>query len=127
MKEQPEYHIDEFGHKLWYLPSKGKQYFHKENGPAVELSNGTKQWWLNGELHRLSGPAVEGGDGHLAWFVKGRSHRLDGPAVIWESGHRDWMIEGKKLLTEEIEDWLEENVVDLTTEEGQMAFKLRWI
>jgi hypothetical protein len=29
-----------------------------ENGPAVERSNGTKYWYLNGERHREDGPAI---------------------------------------------------------------------
>lgn len=25
-----------------------KGYFHREDGPAIEYSDGEKQWWLNG-------------------------------------------------------------------------------
>jgi len=32
------------GKKKWY--SKGK--LHREDGPAIELPDGTKQWYLNG-------------------------------------------------------------------------------
>ena len=32
---------------------------HREDGPAVELPEGTRFWFLNGKLHREDGPAVE--------------------------------------------------------------------
>ena len=32
------------GYKIWYLNGK----FHREDGPAVEFANGTKDWFLNG-------------------------------------------------------------------------------
>jgi hypothetical protein len=36
------------GDKHWWL--KGQR--HREDGPAVELSNGDKHWWLKGQRHR---------------------------------------------------------------------------
>ena len=46
--------IDKDRHKAWYKNGK----FHRENGPAIEYSNGNKYWYLNGTLlteqqHRL--------------------------------------------------------------------------
>jgi hypothetical protein len=35
--------IDDKGSKFWFF--KGK--FHRENGPAIEWSNGTKDWYFN--------------------------------------------------------------------------------
>ena len=32
---------------------------HREDGPAVEYADGTREWWLNDERHREDGPAVE--------------------------------------------------------------------
>ena len=103
MEEQPKSYIDEHGSKIWYLPSKGKDYYHRLDGPAVEWKDGSKVWFVDDKLHRLDGPAVEDADGIKYWFV-----------------------DGKRLPTEEVEEWLEENDVDLKTESGQMAFKLRW-
>ena len=45
--------------------------FHREDGPAVEYSNGTKYWWVNGRLHREDGPAIEYADGSKRWYVDG--------------------------------------------------------
>ena len=103
MNEQPEKYTSGRGAKIWYLPSKGKNYYHRLDGPAFEEADGTKYW-----------------------FVDGKVHRLDGPAVEFASGTKAWWINDKELSTEEVEDWLEENNIDLKTEEDQMAFKLRW-
>jgi hypothetical protein len=36
--------IDVFGHKAWYRNGK----LHREDGPAIEYSNGFKVWYING-------------------------------------------------------------------------------
>jgi len=38
--------VDDNGNKFWF---KGNHY-HRENGPAVEFSNGHKAWYLNGKF-----------------------------------------------------------------------------
>jgi len=53
-------------------------------------------------------------------------HRTDGPAVEWNDGTIEWWIDNKHHNGKEMKNWLKENNVDLTTQEGQMAFKLRW-
>lgn len=45
---------------------------HREDGPAVEYTNGTKQWWINGEHHREDGPAVINvSTGTNLWYLNG--------------------------------------------------------
>jgi hypothetical protein len=36
-----------------------------------ERADGTKEWWLNGELHRTDGPAVEEANGTKEWWLNG--------------------------------------------------------
>lgn len=103
MEEQSEVYTDHKGNKFWYLPSKGKDYFHRIDGPALDYIDGSKGWCLNN-----------------------KNHRLDGPAVIYAGLYSMWYIDGKALNTDKVEEWLEENKVDLTTQAGQMAFKMRW-
>ena len=74
--------------------SKGE--LHREDGPAIERDDGTKQWWRNGKLHRLDGPANEWADGNKEWWVNGQRHRGDGPAVIWTSGTKAWWVDGQR-------------------------------
>ena len=36
--------------------------------------NGTKVWYINGNLHREDGPAVEWADGDKVWYINGRNY-----------------------------------------------------
>lgn len=44
---------------------------HREDGPAIELDDGSKFWCMNDDLHREDGPAIES-DGHRDWFALGQ-------------------------------------------------------
>ena len=43
------------GNKGYNIPY-GK--LHRVDGPAIEYSNGTKEWYINGKRHRLDDPAI---------------------------------------------------------------------
>ncbi len=72
----------------WYLNNK----LHRENGPAIEYADGSREWWLNGELHRKDGPAIEDRNGYKAWFLNGKRHREDGPAIENSNGYKAWYL-----------------------------------
>jgi hypothetical protein len=36
------------------------------------MSNGTKVWFLNGNMHRIDGPAFESFNGDKGWFLSGK-------------------------------------------------------
>lgn len=55
------------GNKYWYKDS----LFHRENGPAIELTDGYKKWYINGQLHREDGPAIEYANGYKSWHLNG--------------------------------------------------------
>ena len=82
---------DENGNKFWTLPN-GKR--HREDGPAIEWSNGDKSWWVNNKRHREDGPAVEYIGKYKAWYINGKRHREDGPAVEWDNGDKLWYFKG---------------------------------
>ena len=86
------------GSKHWY--NNDGQY-HRLDGPAIEWSDGSKSWCVNGKLHRLDGPAFEHVNGTKEWWVNGKRHRLDGPAIEALSGHKQWWVNGKKYSEEE--------------------------
>ena len=91
----PQYiYIDESGNKFYYKDKEMKN-LHREDGAAVECSNGYKEWWLNGSLHREDGPAFEYADGYKAWYLNGKRHREDGPAIEWNTGSKEWWLNGK--------------------------------
>ena len=94
MKEQ-YIKINEHGNKLYYS-DKEMTILHREDGPALEYADGSKYWYLNGELHREDGPAVERANGSKFWWLKGKRHREDGPAVEWWDGDNFWFLNGIK-------------------------------
>ena len=55
--------------------------YHREDGPAIEETNGDKWWCRNGQWHREDGPACEWADGSKFWFRNGQYHREDGPLL----------------------------------------------
>jgi hypothetical protein len=82
---------DAEGNKFWYN-EQGQ--LHREDGPAVELANGTIKWYKNGVRHREAEPAVVCVDGHKEWWLNNQRHREDGPAVIEADGSKFWFING---------------------------------
>ena len=46
-----------------------------------------------GQLHREDGPAVEWSTGTRFWYRNGKRHRDDGPAIEWEAGGQEWFEE----------------------------------
>mgnify|MGYP000497014347 FL=1 len=85
------------GEKYWYLHGK----VHRTDGPAMEFPDGTKKWCLNGEYHRTDGPAFEWANGDKYWYNNGKMHREDGPAIEHEDGRKHWYINGVYLTEEE--------------------------
>jgi hypothetical protein len=63
---ESELTINENGNKEWTLPN-GK--LHREDGPAIEYCDGSKEWWVNGNIHREDGPALEWSGGGKNWFL----------------------------------------------------------
>jgi len=78
------------GTKEWYR--NGKR--HREDGPALIFINGRKEWYKYGKFHRDDGPAVEGADGSVKWYIHGKLHREDGPAIIDKYGRKYWYKKG---------------------------------
>lgn len=87
------------GHKEWYL--RGRK--HREDGPAIEKPNGSTEWWVNDRLHREDGPAIEDADGHKEWWVNGKQHREDGPAIIDAQGREFYILNDKQIPKAEFE------------------------
>ena len=99
---------------------------HRTDGPAVEWTTGNYEWWLNGKRHRLGGPAIQTIDGNYWWYMNGQLHRVDGPAVELHKTGNTWYLYNQRIPKHPVEKWIQENSIDLSTPEGQAAFKLRW-
>ena len=98
----------------------------RTDGPAVIFDDGTEEWYQSGKLHRTNEPAVMGSHGRKMWWQNGKLHRVDGPAVVCSDGRKEWWIKHQRLDTQQVEDWIQENSINLSTQEGQTAFVLRW-
>ena len=93
------------GSKEWYVNGE----LHRIDGPAIEVANGDRFWYVNGERHRTDGPAVEQADGRKAWFVNDKRHRTDGPAIEFADGRKAWYIHGKKMSEKQFDKWRAKN------------------
>jgi len=51
-------------------------------------------------------------------------HRLDGPAVIYSKKRKEYWINDKELDTQDVEDWIKENNINLKTKAHQALFML---
>jgi hypothetical protein len=71
--------------------------YHRDDGPAIEWSDGSREWYVNGKNHRLDGPAVEWSDGGREWWVDGKCHRLDGPAIEKSDGRINWWVNDTEI------------------------------
>ena len=78
---------------------------------------GTKEWYLNGDLHREDGPAVEYANGHKEWHLNGKCHREDGPAIELSNGEKYWYLDDVQCTEEEHYNKLNPKAKELTMEE----------
>lgn len=68
-------------------------------GPAIEGSDGSEEWYLNGIRHRLDGPAVTNSDGTKEWWVEGIRHRVGAPAIESNGTSQIWM-DGNQIISD---------------------------
>jgi hypothetical protein len=64
-------------------------------------TNRDKYWYLNDKRHREDGPAIEDSDGTKSWYLNGKLHREDGPAIEYPNGHKEWWLNGNKLTEQQ--------------------------
>ena len=76
-----------------------------KNGRYVDVW-GNVEWFKDGEYHRDDGPANELSYGTKMWYLNGKLHREDGPAIEWHTIGSEWWIDGEKITEEEFNQWL---------------------
>ena len=62
------------------------------------VSHYSTWWYDHGQLHRENGPAVELADGTKMWYHRGRLHRRGGPAVLRLGGSCEYWQNGRMLM-----------------------------
>jgi hypothetical protein len=80
-------------------------------------------WYLNGKLHREDGPAIEHSDGDKAWYLNGQLHRENGPALEWSNGDKSWYLNGEELTEKEFNERMSPEV-ELTLDEIAEKFNI---
>jgi hypothetical protein len=63
---------------------------------TTEDNGHTQKWWLKDQLHREDGPAVERSNGDKYWYLNGKRHRVGGPAIIEAHGNVEWWVNGRR-------------------------------
>ena len=66
-------------------------------GCLINKNNNNTAWFKNGVYHRENGPALEYTEGSKAWFKNGKLHRENGPAVEYSDGDKRWYLNGEEL------------------------------
>ena len=54
-----------------YYSDERKKIMHREDGPAMIHSDGSKEWRINNKLHREDGPAYDYTNGRKGWYLHG--------------------------------------------------------
>jgi hypothetical protein len=70
-KNVPRCEVDMVGDKRWFIEG---HKLHREDGPAVEYTDGTKMWLIDDNFHREDGPAIDRAT-YPQWWYQG--HRLE--------------------------------------------------
>ena len=63
--------VDRYGTRRYYNSA---NQLHRDDGPAVVTTAGTRYWYQNNLLHREEGPAIERNDGTMHWIFHGISY-----------------------------------------------------
>lgn len=69
----------------------------------VQMANRLYNAWYDGDhrYHRDDGPALVLCDGSQYWYRHGSWHRTDGPAIIDPSTGNSWYVNGIPITTDE--------------------------
>lgn len=118
-------HVNPNGVVFWYSDENFTT-LDRTGAPAIEGK--TKQWFVNGKRHREDGPSIEWSSGSKTWYKNGKRHRTDGPAIEYAGGSKEWYLEGK-LMTEHAHAILTAPTQEMTVAkiEAELGYKIKLI
>ena len=67
------HYVDDVGDEIYVVNSR----YHRTDGPAVILNDGSKEWLHYGLMHRADGPARIRPSGDIYWFYEGVHYEYD--------------------------------------------------
>ena len=78
------------------MTSKVKYHFYSDGTVRSKI-------WINEEeqVHRGDGPAVEYSNGRREWYKNGKLHRENGPSLVWYEGSHSYYLNNKEYAKEE--------------------------
>ena len=59
---------------FYYYKDPAHLIIHRDDGPAIEYKNGSKEWWRDGKRHRADGPAVEFVNGENSYWYNNTNY-----------------------------------------------------
>jgi NADPH-dependent ferric siderophore reductase len=69
---------------------------------TVKVDDDKTEWHINGKLHREDGPSVEWSNGTKYWHRNDKLHREDGPAIEWANGNKSWYLHGERVTENDV-------------------------
>jgi hypothetical protein len=76
--------------------------YHNENGPAVERTDGSEEWYIHNRRQSVGGrPSEIRSNGDKLWHQDGKLHRENGAAIERHNGERLYFLYGKQLSPEQ--------------------------
>lgn len=77
-----------------------------------EYPNGDKYWYHKDEYHRENGPALELSNGYKCWYKYGKVHREDGPARIWYGEEQYWLNNERYYNVSSNDEWIIKQIIE---------------
>ena len=74
---------------------------HREDGPAIEWTNGDKEWYINNKQHREDGPAIEWTNGNTYWYLNSVEYSEEEFNKKMKNSKKI-VIKGKEFTVEEL-------------------------
>lgn len=87
------------GSKLYFKGWVKSGNYHRDDGPAVEYSNGDRTWFQNGSVHREDGPAITRSNAEVYWFLNGSESSFE---KVFEKAS----LEQKEKMIWEMDLWI---------------------
>lgn len=106
--------------------------YHREDGlPAIEYNNGTKFWYVDGQLHRENGnPSCVYNTGETEYFFNGKLHRYNGycSASLQNVYGSTYFIHGNEVDAKQYLSWVEEQGMDVNnlSDNDKTLIDIKW-
>lgn len=75
---------------IWHHLKGNMLSFHREDGPAIQYTDGSGHWYKEGKLHRDDGPAMVDKQGKEYWFKEGEPYEPSAhDLMVWKMNEKE--------------------------------------